>query len=157
MRGGPESIVITAGMPAPNNLFAGARKSRARAVNSCDALRQHLKGMTMLRYVAALLIGIMSSVAGEAAELKIFAALVLQDALGRIAPQFARDSGHAANVTYSTVGAIRQRLAAGERADIVVLTSEAIEALDHAGTLVSSTPVAATRTGVAIRDGAVAP
>ena len=113
----------------------------------------------MLRYVAVLLIGILSSVAGEAAELKIFAALVLQDALGRIGPSFSRATGHTADIAYSTVGAIRQKLAAGERADIVILTSEAIEALDHAGTLVagSSMPVAATRTGVAIRDGAAAP
>ncbi len=113
----------------------------------------------MLRYVTIFLLTITSSVPSAAADVKIFAALVLQDALGRIGADFSRDSGHTADIAYSTVGAIRQRLAAGERADVVVLTSEAIEALDHAGTLVAGSrmPVAATRTGVAIREGAAAP
>ncbi len=111
----------------------------------------------MLRYVAIALITFMAATAGEAAEVKILAALVLQDALVRIGPDFSRASGHTADIAYSTVGAIRQRLAAGERADVVILTSDAVEAMDHAGALSGSAPVALTRTGVAIRDGAAAP
>jgi molybdate transport system substrate-binding protein len=62
-------------------------------------------------------------------------------------------------VGYSTVGAIRKRLADGEKADVVVLTSEAIDEMERAGELVpaASAPVAATRTGLAIRDGAAVP
>jgi molybdate transport system substrate-binding protein len=62
-------------------------------------------------------------------------------------------------VGYSTVGAIRKRLADGEKADVVVLTSEAIDEMERAGELVagSGVPVAATRTGLAIRDGAAVP
>jgi molybdate transport system substrate-binding protein len=112
----------------------------------------------MLRWVAASLIALASVTPGHAAELKVLAALVLQDALGRIVPNFSRDS-RTVEIGYSTVGAIRQRLAAGERADVVVLTSDAVEAMDHAGELVAgaSAPVALTRTGVAIRDGATPP
>jgi molybdate transport system substrate-binding protein len=111
----------------------------------------------MLRWGAIVLITVMSSAASDAAELKVLAALVLQDALGRIGPSFSRDSGHTVGIAYSTVGAIRQRLAAGERADVVVLTSDAIETMAQSGALASNAPVAATRTGVAIRDGAAAP
>ena len=112
----------------------------------------------MLRCVAVVLIMLASTAASHAAELKVLAALVLQDALGRIVPSFGRD-GRTVEIAYSTVGAIRQRLASGERADVVVLTSDAIEAMDHAGELLAgqSMPVALTRTGVAIRDGAAAP
>lgn len=112
----------------------------------------------MRRCVAAVLIALASTTAGHAAELKVLAALVLQDALGRIVPSVARD-GRTAEIAYSTVGAIRQRLAAGEHADVVVLTADAIAAMDKAGELVAgaSAPIALTRTGVAIRDGATPP
>jgi len=111
----------------------------------------------MRRWGAVLLIVVLSSVASDAAELKVLAALVLQDALGRLGPDFARERGDTVDIAYSTVGAIRQRLAAGERADVVVLTSDAVEAFDRSGALAASAPVAATRTGVAIRAGAAVP
>jgi molybdate transport system substrate-binding protein len=112
----------------------------------------------MHRCAAAVLIVLASATTSHAADLKVLAALVLQDALGRIVPGFSRD-GRMVEIAYSTVGAIRQRLAAGERADVVVLTSDAVEAMDRAGELLAgeSVPVALTRTGVAIRDGAVPP
>jgi len=111
----------------------------------------------MRRWGAILLIVVLSSVASDAAELKVLAALVLQDALGRLGPDFARERSDTVDIAYSTVGAIRQRLAAGERADVVVLTSDAVEAFDRSGALAASAPVAATRTGVAIRAGAAVP
>jgi len=94
-----------------------------------------------------------------AADMKVLAALAVQDALTPLAAQFSKTSGHAVQVGYSTVGAIRKRLADGETADVVVLTAEAIEEMDRAGELVggASAPVAATRTGLAIRAGAAAP
>jgi molybdate transport system substrate-binding protein len=94
-----------------------------------------------------------------AAELKVLAALAVQDALKPLAAQFSSQSGHAVQLGYSTVGAIRKRLADGETADVVVLTSEAIDEMDRAGEVLAgvSAPVAATRTGLAIRAGATAP
>ena len=111
----------------------------------------------MRRLFAAVLIALAMGGAGQAADLKVLAALVLQDALDGIVPEFSRSSGHTVEIAYSTVGAIRQRLAGGEHADVVVLTADAIDAMAHAGELATTTPVALTRTGVAIRDGAAAP
>ena len=95
----------------------------------------------------------------RAAEVKVLAALAVQDALGPLAAQFSRQRGHAVLAGYSTVGAIRKRLAEGERADVVVLTSEAIDEMERAGELIagSGAPVASTRTGLAVRAGAAAP
>ena len=94
----------------------------------------------MLRYVAGVLITVMAATAGEGAEVKILAALAVQDALGPIGASFSRDSGHTAQIAYSTVGAIRQRLAAGERADVVILTAEAVDDMARLGQL--SNPMA---------------
>ncbi len=113
----------------------------------------------MLRVVAIVFAGLMSIPAGHAAEVRVLAALAVQDALGPLALRFWRERGHTVRIDYSTVGAIRKRLAGGERADVVVVTSEAAEEMDGAGELVAGTraPVAATRTGLAIREGAAAP
>src|SRR5690242_2784771 len=112
----------------------------------------------MLRFVAIALAGIFSITTGHAAEVKVLAALAVQDALGPLALRFWRERGHTILIDYSTVGAIRKRLAGGERADVVVVTSDAAEEMDRAGEVVASTrtPVAATRTGLAVRDGAAA-
>ena len=111
----------------------------------------------MRRSILGVLIALMAATAGQGAEVKILAALAVQDALGPIGAGFSRDSGHTAVIAYSTVGAIRQRLAAGERADVVVVTADAVDDMGRLGQLSDPLPVAATRTGVAIREGAAAP
>jgi len=113
----------------------------------------------MFRLAAIALAGFMSIATAPAAEVKVLAALAVQDALGPLTLQFWRQHGHAVRIDYSTVGAIRKRLADGERADVVVVTSEAADEMERAGELVAGTkaPVAATRTGLAIREGTPAP
>lgn len=107
----------------------------------------------MLHVVAIVLVGIMSVTVSHAAEVKVLAALAVQDALEPLAARFTSERGPKVQVAYSTVGAIRKRLASGERADVVVLTSDAIDTMERAGDLLAGTdaPVAATRTGLAIR------
>ena len=113
----------------------------------------------MLRFAAIALAGLLSIPAARAADVKVLAALAVQDALDPLAVQFSRERGAAVRVDYSTVGAIRKRLAAGEHADVVVLTADAVDEMDRVGELLAGTgaPVAATRTGLAIRAGAAAP
>jgi molybdate transport system substrate-binding protein len=117
---------------------------------------QHVGRNIMLRTIAVALIALTAGSA-NAADVKVLAALVLQDALDPLVAAFGRDSGHKATIAYSTVGAIRQRLAGGERADVVVLTSDAIDAMARGGEVTRHAPVAATLTGVAIREGAAVP
>jgi molybdate transport system substrate-binding protein len=109
--------------------------------------------------LAAIVLALAPIAAASAADVKVLAALAVQDALKPLAAHFSSQRGHAMQVGYSTVGAIRKRLADGEKADVVVLTSEAIDEMERAGELVagSGVPVAATRTGLAIRDGAAVP
>src|SRR5262245_1283641 len=113
----------------------------------------------MLRLAVVALAAMMSITSSLAAEVKVLAALAVQDALNPLVARFSAERGHAVQVGYSTVGAIRRRLADGEKADVVVLTSEAIAEMDRAGELLagSAAPVAATRTGLAIREGTAPP
>jgi molybdate transport system substrate-binding protein len=123
------------------------------------AFAQRPGEFVMLRFVVLALALAISITTGRAAELRVLAALAVQDGLDPLAERFTLERGHAVRVGYSTVGAIRKRLAGGERADVVVLTSEAIDEMERAGELVagSGAPVAATRTGLAIRAGTAPP
>jgi molybdate transport system substrate-binding protein len=110
----------------------------------------------MLRFILVALSIVMAG-AVNAADVKVLAALVLRDALDPLLADYARDSKHAVTVAYSTVGAIRKRLAGGEHADMAVLTSDAIDEMARNGEVALHAPVAATLTGVAVREGATVP
>jgi len=110
----------------------------------------------MIRFILAALSIVMAG-AASAADVKVLAALVLRDALDPLVAAYARDSKHTVTVAYSTVGAIRKRLAGGEHADLVVLTSDAIDEMARNGEVALHAPVAATLTGVAVREGAAVP
>ncbi|HEY1546020.1 MAG TPA: substrate-binding domain-containing protein [Xanthobacteraceae bacterium] len=110
----------------------------------------------MLRIIMAVVITVVAG-AASAADVKVLAALVLQDALDPLAAAYARERGHMVTIAYSTVGAIRKRLAGGEHADVVVLTSDAIDDMARNGEVTAHARVAATLTGVAVREGAAVP
>jgi molybdate transport system substrate-binding protein len=91
--------------------------------------------------------------------LKVFCARSMHVAVTTLSRQFAKDSGNVPDIVFEPMGALQARLAAGETADILILTTPAIDALAQSGALVAATraEVARAPIGVAIRDGAPAP
>ncbi len=73
--------------------------------------------------------------------------------------EFERSTGHKLDLNFGTAGALRDRLKAGEQADLVILSESAIDALEKTGLFVagSRTDVGRTVTGVVVREGAAAP
>src|SRR5215211_4133436 len=57
---------------------------------------------------------------GRAAEIKIFSDGPLQTALVRIVPEFRAQTGHGVEVVYGTAPTLKAKLAAGEKADVLV-------------------------------------
>lgn len=57
----------------------------------------------------------------QAAELKVFSGGAPQAALQALAPEFEKQTGHRVTFTFAHVSIIQKRLAAGERADVVLL------------------------------------
>jgi molybdate transport system substrate-binding protein len=72
---------------------------------------------------------------------------------------FARASGSRVVYVSDTTGALQKRLASGERADLIVVTSTAIEALQKEDRLVAGSRVDLARAlvGVGVRAGAASP
>jgi len=92
-------------------------------------------------------------------DLKVMSAGAVRSALEELAAEFSRATGHRLDIAFNTVGAQRQKLAAGERADVIILSASAIEALEKEGALVpgSRADLGRTFTGVAVRAGAALP
>jgi molybdate transport system substrate-binding protein len=96
---------------------------------------------------------------GDVAKLKIMCARSMHEVVTALAYDFTSSTGHEAELSFGTVGALQQRLDAGESADVVISGQPAIDALEKAGRLAanSRTDVATVRIGVAVREGAPAP
>ncbi len=91
--------------------------------------------------------------------IKVLSAGAVQSMVTMLGQEFERDSGNTLDIVFNTAGALRERVAGGEKADLVVLSQSAVAALDKPGMFVpgSVTDLGRTVTGVAVREGAPAP
>jgi molybdate transport system substrate-binding protein len=94
-----------------------------------------------------------------AMKLKVLCARSMTTAVNSLAGEFTRATGQALDITFGTVGALQAKLAAGERADVLILGAPAIAKLEQSGAVVAGSrkDIARTSIGVAVREGAPAP
>jgi molybdate transport system substrate-binding protein len=93
----------------------------------------------------------------QVAKLKVMCARSMHQVVGALTEAFQRDSGHAVDVSFGTVGALQKRLDDGETADVLILGAPAIDKLAKAGVVDSATSIASTSVGIAVREGARLP
>jgi molybdate transport system substrate-binding protein len=106
-----------------------------------------------LALTAAMVVG------AEAAELKVMSAGAMKTIVTELGADFTRETGHTLALTTGTVGQLRDKILAGEAADVVVMSDTAIDQLIGQGHLVrgSRVDIARTGIGVAVREGAPKP
>jgi molybdate transport system substrate-binding protein len=92
-------------------------------------------------------------------KLKMLAAGATEGPLTELVPEFIRASGQEVDVEFGTVGAQKDRVLAGEKVDVIALSTVVLEALEKDGRFVSGSRVEFGRAscGVAIRDGFLTP
>lgn len=107
--------------------------------------------------VAILIATAVSSV--DAAEIKVLSAGAMKAMVTELGAEFTRETGHTLALTSGTVGQLRDKILAGEAADVVVMSDTAIDQLIGQGHLVrgSRVDIARTGIGVAVREGAPKP
>ena len=93
------------------------------------------------------------------AKLEVMCARALQEPVNHLLAAFTRETGTEVDITYGTVGALQDRLANGETADVLVLNAPMIERMEQARALVPGSRAAfgTTAVGLAVREGAPAP
>ncbi len=96
---------------------------------------------------------------GSAAEISVLSAGAVRAPVSSLVETYRLRTGHKVGIDYSPVGPIRQKIAAGERADAVIVTAEVTEELEKQGKIVPGSGVALGEVGVgvAVREGAPLP
>jgi molybdate transport system substrate-binding protein len=91
--------------------------------------------------------------------LKLFSARAVQEVLKPLIADFTAETGVAVDAKFGPVGKVREWLAAGEVADVIILSSEAMDVIAKEGAIVGDTraDLAQASIGVAIRQGAPRP
>lgn len=90
-------------------------------------------------------------------EIRIYSGGAPRAALTPLAAQFEQASGHTLAFTFDGVAAIRERLASGEKADVILLPVSIIDAMNAAVLSGSRTLLARSAIGVAVRSDATHP
>lgn len=97
--------------------------------------------------------------AAEAKDLHVLSAGAAQGLVDALAPRFLAQTGIALRATFGAVGAIREKLLAGDRCDALILTEAIIDQLAASGRVVAGTQAALgrVRTGIGVRNGNALP
>lgn len=116
-----------------------------------------------LRPAVGLALGVLLLFAGQgevqAVELNILAAGATESIIRDMVGTFERESGHTVRLTYAPVGALRDKIYAGEPADLTIVTPVIIEQLQAKGLVRPNTtvPLGKVGGGIAVRKGAPHP
>ena len=97
--------------------------------------------------------------ASGADDLHVLSAGAAQGLVEALASRFRADTGVALCTTFGAVGAIREKLVAGQRCDALILTAAMIDELAASGQVVADTRAALgrVRTGIGVRAGDALP
>ena len=106
-----------------------------------------------------LLTMVLMSTSALSKELMVFSAGAVKSALSAAAPAWEARGGMKLRITYATAGELRQKLAAGEIADVIIMPLENFAAAEKSGATVAASrrDLGAVGIGVAVKAGAKLP
>src|SRR5438093_9344338 len=110
--------------------------------------------------IAALaLIAPLLALPAHAAELTVFATGSMAEPLKELGEEFTHATGHTLRFSIGTTSGVLNKLKAGEKGDVIVISDEAAEVLEKDGKLVPGTlkPVASSLFGVVVKAGTAMP
>jgi len=98
-------------------------------------------------------------VQAQAADIRIFVGGAMTETITKIGEAFAKSGGHKLDIVSDTTGALVNKLKAGEKADVLVVTEAAIDGLQKENRLVqgSRSELVRALVGVGVKMGAPSP
>ena len=123
---------------------------RLRLRRPCERLR--------IRRLAVVLLAVVlwaPATPSAGAEIKVLSAGAMRSMVAELGEAFRQETGHTIAISTGTAGEIRQKVTAGDSADVVIVTDTVLEQLATSGLVVSDTraDIARTGIGVAVREG----
>jgi molybdate transport system substrate-binding protein len=112
--------------------------------------------MAQLMWLSTLALA-MAAAPAVAGEVKVISAEAVRGALESVATQYTRDTRNTVTFAFSTAGQVRDKVQAGEAADIAIASNTVIAALVQAGKVASAVDLGRIGLAVAIREGASIP
>ena len=111
-----------------------------------------------LSILAAIPLALVAGHAG-AADIYVVGAGAIEEPFEQLSAAFSRESGHKVHAIFGPVGGMQAKLKGGEKADVIVLSTAAMDALDKDGSLLagSRADLGSATAGVAVRTGAPQP
>ena len=111
------------------------------------------------RFIVAVAAGLLLTSTAQAAEIKLLASAALKDAYLELIPQFEKATGHKVTAAWSSTPDVQKRVAAGEAADLVILSTGGTDELIKQGKLDRSSRAdfAKAAIAIAVRVGAPKP
>jgi molybdate transport system substrate-binding protein len=119
-----------------------------------------MNGRSLSIQTVAALTGVMlSALAADAAEVKVFTSVALTNALNELAPIFEQKTGDKLTISYDLAAVQKKLILDGERADVIILTRVMMEDLAKQNKLAPGNIVniAGTPVALAARAGAAKP
>jgi molybdate transport system substrate-binding protein len=98
--------------------------------------------------VAAFLIA--QVVFASAAQLNVYSTIAMRGALEELVPQFQKESGVTLALTWGTAATLTGRIAAGEPADVAILTRANIDGLSRDGKIAPGTEITLAQSGISV-------
>lgn len=111
---------------------------------------------------ALCLLAILASSTGSAtlaADIHVMSGGAPKEVLTELVPEFEKATGHKVRITYIVISAMQQKLAAGEKPDMVLMPAPALEAQVKAGVMRDQPRpnLGVVRIGLVVREGAAKP
>jgi molybdate transport system substrate-binding protein len=112
-----------------------------------------------IRLLAIALLVFLLADRADAAQLKLFLGGAVTESVRKIGAEFSRRTSNQIDLTSNTSGALEKMLKAGEKADIIIVASSTMDALEKAHLVTPGTrfDVARGLIGVGVRAGAASP
>lgn len=106
--------------------------------------------MPNLNLKAAALAVLLFAHGAGAAELVVLSAGAAKSAVQPLVESFEKASGHTVSVSFGTMGLIQEKLGKGERADVLIVSSEVAEDLARRKVIVEGSVKALTKVGIGV-------
>jgi molybdate transport system substrate-binding protein len=132
-----------------------------RMISSPCYVEVHTSRIDAMTRVLCLLAALstMSGSSAVAADIRVMTGGAPKEVLAVLTPMFEQQTGHKVHFTYIVISAMQQKLAAGEKPDMVLMPVPAIDAQVKNGVLRGDARVAlgTVRVGLIVREGAARP